>query len=477
MATFDVIVIGSGPGACACVHVLSSQLPSLHIAVLESGTRPPLPAKENTLVAYANRSRSFKTHRHVKGAPALARTGRIIQGHATGGSTVINAGIYVGLSKEDVHACFGSRYERLHTEFQKEVEPRIARRVDPLCVQITACRALSDRIVLDDKHVKSYRDSIVQGRVCETPWRQRLTAYSALLAPILAINTNVRLYEDFAVRVILRDGSRVTGVRSEDGRELFAPIVILCAGAIGTPALLLRSELGNQHVGQHLHDHPSVVLPFAGRHRTNDDELNAHGVVTQYCTSSGTIFDFNVINPGIASLALYVSNGTLLRALFDRSVAGVRYNAISMNVGWQPQRRGRVSLDDHGEVVVEYDTLTSAEAQRVRSDVMTVLGAIDADPDSRKYLRRMFSMSKVGEIVAGAPFNTHWHLSSTCRMGGGGDGVVDETFAVHGVSGLYVGDASVAKSTCTYNTMSLAYFSGYLCGKSVAARLTPHARK
>lgn len=118
---------------------------------------------------------------------------------------------------------------------------------------------------------------------------------------------------------------------------------------------------------------------------------------------------------------------------------------------------------------MHYDTLTHDEALRVRDDVNHVLRLLETHPESRKAMRFTSSPTWEAKVVGGAPFASHWHLASSCRMGS--DGVVDEACAVHGVSGLYIGDASVARATSTYNTMSLAYFAGYVCGRSVATRL------
>ncbi|MEZ5260408.1 MAG: GMC family oxidoreductase N-terminal domain-containing protein [Acidimicrobiales bacterium] len=71
------------------------------------------------------------------------------------------------------------------------------------------------------------------------------------------------------VAAVLLDGRRARGVRLTDGTELAARRVVVAAGAINSPVLLLRSGVSVAGVGEGLGDHPSapvtLVLRPAGR--------------------------------------------------------------------------------------------------------------------------------------------------------------------------------------------------------------------
>ena len=62
------------------------------------------------------------------------------------------------------------------------------------------------------------------------------------------------------VERLLLDADHVLGVRLADGRELEGDEVILSAGAIGSPAILLRSGHERPGIGANLQDHPSLRL-------------------------------------------------------------------------------------------------------------------------------------------------------------------------------------------------------------------------
>ena len=101
-----------------------------------------------------------------------------------------------------------------------------------------------------------------------------MNAAFTYLAPVRD-RPNLTLIPDALVdRVLIEDG-RAIGVRTADGREIRGRQVVLCAGAYGSPAILLRSGIGpaadlrelgipvvadRPGVGAHLLDHPNVIF-------------------------------------------------------------------------------------------------------------------------------------------------------------------------------------------------------------------------
>lgn len=85
--------------------------------------------------------------------------------------------------------------------------------------------------------------------------RRRVTAAEPYLWPVLDGFSSVT---DAGVDVVEFDGSgAATGVRLTDGRSIEADAVALCAGAIHTPAILLRSGAKSPGIGTGLADHPA----------------------------------------------------------------------------------------------------------------------------------------------------------------------------------------------------------------------------
>ena len=104
----------------------------------------------------------------------------------------------------------------------------------------------------------------------------RVTASSAYLA---SRPDNLTIITDAMVDKVIVNSGRATGVRTVDGRQFFAKkTVILSAGAVSTPAILLRSGVGPPEELEK-HGIPVVhALPGVGRH-LQDHCMSSIGVV------------------------------------------------------------------------------------------------------------------------------------------------------------------------------------------------------
>ena len=93
---------------------------------------------------------------------------------------------------------------------------------------------------------------------------RRVTSAEASLWPALG-RENLTVRADSVVDRVEFDGRRAVGVRLADGEVLGADHVVLAAGAIHSPAILLRSRVATPGVGLGLQDHPSAPLALQFR--------------------------------------------------------------------------------------------------------------------------------------------------------------------------------------------------------------------
>lgn len=262
---------------------------------------------------------------------------------------------------------------------------------------------------------------------------RRVTAAEAYLWPILDRLTTVT---DAAVdRVELDDAGAATGVRLGDGTSIEADAVAVCAGAIHTPAILLRSGLSPDVVGVGLNDHPAAALAVQLR-----DPARASGLTVSGLLDVDPIQVLPVDHlgadapPNLAVLLVALmrpekGTGTIRLAADDPNVQPlVDFELLSDDRDVDRLVDGvRLALD-----LLESPPLADAIEGVFIDDVGTPATALQSRADVTEWLRRR-----------GADYV---HASSSMAAGLGDRGRVD------GHEHLFVADASAFPSIPNVNT-------------------------
>ncbi len=267
-------------------------------------------------------------------------------------------------------------------------------------------------------------------------------------------------------RVVLTAGhARGVEVAGPDGPEVLeGALVVLCAGAIQTPALLWRSGIGpsdrlralgidvvvdNPAVGTGLTDHPGVFL-FARPSGDVGPVDPQYQLGVRYSSAIGAPDD----------MFLSMMNVFDLASMPDlRSAVGTP-TAVVLTCGvHEPRSRGEV-------------TLTSADPAAAPHISLNLLAEPEDTARLVDGLRRCREVLRAGlggftdgtallgddDFAADAALSAYvrsvvapwYHASCTCRMGPSGDDgtVVGDHLEVHGTQGLRVVDASVMPKVC-----------------------------
>ncbi|MBS4101108.1 GMC family oxidoreductase N-terminal domain-containing protein [Tsukamurella paurometabola] len=230
-------------------------------------------------------------------------------------------------------------------------------------------------------------------------------------APNLRIRGCVRVR-----RLMVRRGA-VTGV--DIGSEVLpAEAVVLCAGAVESPAILLRSGIGDPGEVRALGIRPIVSLSGVGRGTVDHPEVRLH-----YRPDRSP-------RPGPVLQAVAHADGLEVRP-YSTAVSGMVDGAPPSDpyVGvaiMAPAGRGRVTLDGAHSARVEAPRPAYAELARARALGSELL----ATPDWRAA-----GLGPATTVAVG----TSQHLTGSCALGD----VVDTYGRLHGVAGVWVADASV----------------------------------
>ena len=275
----------------------------------------------------------------------------------------------------------------------------------------------------------------------------------ALRRPNLQVVTGAH-----AARVVL-DGDRATGVAFlRDGREEQARArreVVLAAGAIGSPQLLLLSGIDPPGVGENLQDHLVGGLLAA---TTSTDTLYA--AESKSSLLRYLLFRRGLLTSNVAEAAALVRTRPELEApdlelvfapvLFaDEGLTPPQEHGLTIGtVILQPASRGRVTLrsaDPLERPLIDPCYLSDERDVRVLLDgvrfARRLLATAALAPHVREELLPGPQAESDEELAAvlREKAQTLYHPVGTCALGT----VVDPELRVRGVSGLRVADASV----------------------------------
>ena len=527
MKDYDTLVLGGGSAGAVVAGRLSAD-PSRRVCLIEAG--PPdddprirIPLGVMTLMGHARFDWGFRSdpHAHLGG-----RVVSVPRGRTLGGSGSINSMVYIRGRPSDYDAwatagCTGwdwasvlERFRRaennsrgaselhgdagpLYVEDLPSPHPMVARLVD--AGRAEGIPANTDFNGPEQEGLGNYQTTMHRGR--------RWSAVDAWLRPALD-RPNLTVMTDALIDRIAFDERRAVGahVIVDGERHLVSASgeVVLCAGAIGSPAILMRSGIGP---GDHLAEHgiePVLDLPGVGRNLHDHPAVGMHygGGNEGYALSLATL-PANTLAPLrylFGRQGLFASNtveaGGFARTDTTLAEPDVQFHFIPARLGhegsavvWgrgyysdvcvlKPRSRGRLTLR----------SIDPAEAPAIDLNLLSEPEDAETMLRGARLLRRVLANPalKTGgatELVPGADVRTDddlmamirqrlgtaYHPVGTCRMGRASEAatVVDPQLRVPGLANLRVADASVMPEIVAGNTNAASMMIGDTCADFV----------
>jgi long-chain-alcohol oxidase len=304
-----------------------------------------------------------------------------------------------------------------------------------------------------------------------------------------AAAAGARLVVGADARRVLVDRGRATGVeaRADGGHRLVvgARAVVAAAGAVETPALLLRSGLGGQ-VGRNLRLHPGTAAMglFDEPVRWWEGTLQARysAELRRRHGPYAPIFETVPVHPGTAAVALPWRSAADHRALMERSASMSLVGVLCRDAG-----AGRVRVDRDGSPRVRWRLAAGDEARMAAGlaaagEVLAAAGAgqvlslhgrgLAFRPGPPEAHRAWAEATRRAGFGGGRAALFSYHQMGSCRIGTDpATSAVGPDHQTHEVEGLYVADASLFPTASGVNPMLSVMALAHRAAGLLAARL------
>ncbi|HKT37125.1 MAG TPA: GMC family oxidoreductase [Ktedonobacterales bacterium] len=286
------------------------------------------------------------------------------------------------------------------------------------------------------------------------------------------------------VRRVLMEAGRAVGVEgwaldeaTGERRKVVvrAPVVVVAAGAVESPALLLRSGLTNANIGRHLRLHPVSALlglyPEAVESWTGSLQTVLSDQFARIQGGYGFRIEVMPAHPGLYGLATAWEDGQQHKRDMSRIANATAFIVLTRDTG-----EGSVTLDRHGEPVLRYWPNETDRRHLIRGMQETAriifagggVGALTTHKprlaleseggkpgavEQQRLNRFLGEIERRGLVVNRSVLGTA-HQMGTCRLGGGAKtAVADPDGQVYGAQGLYIADASGFPTASGVNPM------------------------
>ena len=491
--SYDIVIIGSGAGGGTMAQELSSLCrDGVRIAVLEKG--PKLRDEE-----FTGREVEMATALYEDGGGFLTaeQTMTLAFGSAYGGSTVVYTGTSL-LPPERVLRRWnvpGLTFADVEQRARKYVaENNVHLLEEPLLNEnnrlfVEGCRRFGYRVQQFPVNLKGCRGSSLCNLGCPNQAKQGTDRVQLPRAERNGVEvvTRCEAQRIESKKIFARVNEKAEGNKGEPSTweagdyQIDAKVVVVCAGAVNSPALLLRSGFGRRlpQLGRGFTCHPAFIMVAEhDRPITNAVGHPKSFYLDQFAESDHFLLETCMYFPFITAKAMVgfgEEHSRFMRAF-------PRLQMILVLACDEVDDHNRVTVDGEGRPVVHYrftpevihglvrGAITSAKISFAAGAVRAHVPVSHSPTIERADREHLDQIAEKPDFKPGKFSISAAHLQGGCAMGSGPeDSVTDSSGRVHGVPWLHVADSSLFPNSLEINP--------YLTIMALADRVAETIRK
>ncbi len=501
-STYDYIVVGAGSGGCAVARRLLDNTDAQVLVLEAGGSDEGIDMIENPLRWLENIGSTHDYLYHYQPTPYLNnRTIFVPRGKVLGGSGSINAMVWARGNQDDYNgwASAGNTGWDYHSVLPlfKKVEDWQGGETDfhgaggPIHVQSPTHFHWIDTSVIEA--AKSYGMPYHEDTNGPEPEGvgpmsmsirngKRSSPFQGYLKPVLD-SKNLTLITGAKVLKLNLNGSRCVGLDfTQNGNVTTVTAtkeVILCAGAIDTPRILMLSGIGEANelqrlgiktkvdlwgVGKNLQDHPLVSVTYEAKEPLGQLTYNLGGSNLYWKSSPAAPKSDLMLVP----IQVGIETDEVSRQY------PVPANAFSVFVTLiDVKSRGYLAMKSSahdGPLEIQPNLVREPEDMTALASAIELCMDLASQPALKGIIKSWITPTKrlnrqgIIAFIKNA-CSTYFHPVGTCAMGIGKEAVVNPELNVYGVEGLRIADASIMPKIPTANTNAPTLMIGEFAAK------------
>jgi len=251
--------------------------------------------------------------------------------------------------------------------------------------------------------------------------------------------TNLKILGNSAVVRMNLHGNVAMGVHLADGSDIDADAVVVCAGAIATPQILLHTKIQRSGIGQGVKDHPAVAFTLALK-EPSEAQFAISALLRTSSTSTDKNHESSQTDKGdihLLPLNHTTAHDNMHGAMFAavmrvHSTGSITGANVDLNL-----------LSDERDMCAMTEATSMLATMVERGSFDAIANSVSIEPTSENM--QEWLLNNVG---------SYSHIGCSSKMGAvtNEDAVVDTSGKVIGYSGVWVCDASIFPDLPTGNT-------------------------